>query len=147
MLYHMPRPPFYWAEVDRTGHSTPRSNTNSFTISFQDVYYFWLENKILFIAAGKMIDVIWIYDENSLVAHQYFSYEQRTQSCRLCFSQYPTNGLGVRRKLRWHTARTADSNWPKRYSIQCGVVLSNKSWRERSTREKIWSYGIYLPKY
>ena len=45
------------------------------------------------------------------------------------FSSAPSiNRLEMREKLAGDTARTADPNFPKGYSISYGIMLSNKNW-------------------
>ena len=50
-----------------------------------------------------------------------------------CFSHHPTR-LGVHKKLGGDTARTADPNWPKGYSMPYGVMLSNINLGEEEGR-------------
>jgi len=49
-------------------------------------------------------------------------------------------------KSQEETAETADSNWPKRYSIPYDVMLSNKISRKGGGRGNMHGYSICFPK-
>ena len=54
--------------------------------------------------------------------------------------------LEVQENLEGVTARTAETNWLKEYSISHNVMLSSKSYVKKGGREDIQSDGICLPR-
>ena len=56
-----------------------------------------------------------------VIAEQYLN---RVMACSASHPTPPTSRLGVHKKLRGNTAGTADSNWPKGYSMPYDILLS-----------------------
>lgn len=49
--------------------------------------------------------------------------------------------LGMHESLRCDTARTADSNWPKEYSVLRNMMIINKKWGKKKQGSLLWGCG------
>jgi len=56
----------------------------------------------------------------------------------------PLGRLRVCKRLKGNTARTADPNWPKAYSLLYNVMLSNKKWDRGRRKGEWWLAGWVL---